>query len=89
MKKQLAEDIHGNKNNDQVKPEKREILFWVDPDQLKKLSEFESNHKCSMRYYGAIGGALTYSFTPTTLGVVIKVKCACGKEIDVTDYEGW
>lgn len=40
-------------------------------------------------YYGAIGGALTYSFTPTTLGVVIKVKCACGKEIDVTDYEGW
>ncbi len=26
----------------------------------------------------------TYSFTPTSIGIVVTVKCACGSEIDVT-----
>lgn len=38
---------------------------------------------------GAIGGTTTYSFTPTSLGVVVKVRCACGVEIDLTDYKNW
>jgi len=41
-------------------------------------------------YYGAIGGSLTYSFTPTALGVVIKVTHGYTNEtLDVTDYENW
>jgi hypothetical protein len=88
MKKRLMEDIHSNDTDEQVKPETRTSLCWVDANQLKKLNKF-SKHKCALRYHGAIGGALTYSFTPTSLGVVIKAKCACGKEVDVSDYEGW
>jgi hypothetical protein len=41
-------------------------------------------------YYGAIGGALTYCFTPTALGDVVKVKHAgTGAELDVSDYGSW
>lgn len=41
-------------------------------------------------YHGAIGGAYTYSFTPTSLGCVVKVRNSMtGDEIDVTDYEAW
>jgi hypothetical protein len=41
-------------------------------------------------YGGAIGGSLTYSFTDTSLGTVIKVKDGfSGEEIDVSDYHNW
>ena len=35
------------------------------------------------------GGAISYSFTPTHRGLVIKVQCGCGAEADVTDYDEW
>jgi len=36
------------------------------------------------------GGSYTFSFTPTTLGTVIKVKNnAYNKEIDLSDYKNW
>lgn len=39
-------------------------------------------------YYGAIGGAVTYSFTPTGLGTVVKVAHSeTGEELDLTDYD--
>jgi hypothetical protein len=37
----------------------------------------------------AIGGCWTYMFTPTSIGTVVKVKCACGEMQDVTDYKEW
>lgn len=41
-------------------------------------------------YYGVIGGALTYSFTPNSIGVVITVKhAATSAVLDLTDYEKW
>ena len=41
-------------------------------------------------YGGAIGGFLTYSFTPTSIGLVTKVTHAITKEtIDLSDYEDW
>jgi hypothetical protein len=41
-------------------------------------------------YYGAIGGELTYCFTPNSLGVVVKVQHAgTGAELDVSDYGSW
>lgn len=40
--------------------------------------------------YGAIGGELTYSFTPTSLGTVVKVKHGLTyNELDLTDYDSW
>lgn len=72
--------------------------FYLSEDEIIKLHEWSSNHECQFTYdpekhqfppTGAIGGGRTYSFTPTGLGVVAKVKCACGEEEDLTDYESW
>lgn len=39
---------------------------------------------------GPIGGVYTYSFTPTSIGVMIKVRNALTeKEIDLTNYDEW
>lgn len=41
-------------------------------------------------YYGASGGSLSYTFTPTSLGTIVTVKHAgTDAELDVTDYENW
>ena len=40
-------------------------------------------------YEGAIGGGLTYQFTPTSLGVVSTVKYGNDYEFDVTEYDSW
>lgn len=41
-------------------------------------------------YYGAVGGGLTYSFTPTSLGTIVVVKeSTTGKELNVSDACGW
>ncbi len=33
---------------------------------------------------GAIGGRYTYSFTPTSIGTVVTLACACGEKIDLS-----
>lgn len=41
-------------------------------------------------YYGAIGGGITYSFTQTSLGVILVVKeTITGETLNLTDYESW
>ena len=35
------------------------------------------------------GATITYSFTPTGIGDTIKIKCSCGEEKDITEYEHW
>lgn len=41
-------------------------------------------------YSGSIGGSVTYCFTPTSIGTVIKVKHELtGNVLDVTDYDMW
>lgn len=43
-------------------------------------------------YEGAIGGGITYEFTPTSLGMVEKVKYTTYSkvyELDLTEYSDW
>ena len=37
----------------------------------------------------AIGGRFTWAFTRTSIGTVVKLACACGAAIDLSDYEDW
>lgn len=68
-------------------------MFTTDIDQDVLILKWNNEHECKYRqedgnkYVGAIGGSLTYCFTPTGLGTIIKVKCSCGDEIDVTNYD--
>lgn len=66
------------------------MVFEICGENLSKFFEWDRKHSCELKEYsGACGGRITYSFTPTSLGVVIKAKCACGEELDLTDYKGW
>lgn len=77
--------------------------FKVYPDQILKLDKWlEELHAERVAkapkdplglddlYCGAIGGELTYSFTPTSLGCILKVTDELtNKTIDLTDYDVW
>ena len=73
--------------------------FALESAQVSKLSDWLIEHDKSCKFYddgttpvsptGAIGGRLTYEFTPTSLGTVSVVKCACGESINLTDYKSW
>ncbi len=65
------------------------MKFEIDLDQLMKISEWDKEHKCTNKEQGAIGGKLMYMFTPTSIGSVVKVRCSCGSEIDVSNYKDW
>ena|ERR1700690_4488086 len=61
------------------------IQKWIEEHDKAKHINSEQTH----RYSGAIGGAYTYEFTPTSLGTVARVRCSCGEVIDVSDYDQW
>ena len=71
-------------------------VFELTTEQMVQAKEFEKNHECSVprdsfghKMFGAIGGGLTYSFTPTSLGVLESVHCACGAKCDLTNTDDW
>ena len=54
--------------------------IWRD-EQDSKVREKNSN-------YGAMGGGYTFMFTPTNLGMIIKVKnVLTGDTVDLTDWD--
>lgn len=64
-------------------------MFKISGEQSAKITDWlNKNWPNGLPYGGAIGGHLTYSFTPTSIGIVTKVKCL-DKELDVSDYENW
>lgn len=58
----------------------------LDPQISQFIYQDESGN--AVPYFGAIGGDLTYSFTPTSLGTIIKVECF-NKQLDLTAYDEW
>lgn len=67
------------------------MSFDLSGEQRKQVEEWRSLHQqeCPITYGGAIGGKYTWQFTPTSLGIVIKIVCACGGSVDVSDYDMW
>lgn len=50
----------------------------------------ESCWEAGFPYTGATGGDLTYSFTPTSIGVMVKIRNGLTNDtLDVTDWENW
>ena len=66
------------------------MIFELTDEQAAQIDEWRREHECPYKYHqGAIGGRITYVFTPTGLGVAAGAKCACGSEINVTNYDEW
>jgi len=66
-------------------------MFDLDKKELKKFHKWDAEHEKTCEILNsstnaAIGGRITYCFTPTSLGTVIKVTCACGESHDCTEY---
>lgn len=66
-------------------------MFSLTEKQIAKINKFiKQEEKKTKGEYGTIGGGYTYSFTPTSVGVVIRVQNnVTKKEIDVSDYDLW
>jgi hypothetical protein len=62
-------------------------IFVLTEEQLQNFNEWRATKP--EIYVGAIGGAYTFEFTPTGIGMVVKVKCADGTELDLTDDFGF
>lgn len=63
------------------------MIFVITDDDMEKIKNFHP--ECKSMYTGAIGGGETYSFTPTSLGMIITYKCKCGAVLDLTEYDSW
>lgn len=67
-------------------------MFEIDWDKFKEWNDqhIAASHGGAEPYAGAIGGRITFSFTPTGLGTVTKVTCnICGVEHDLSDCDMW
>jgi hypothetical protein len=71
------------------------LTFGLSLEQTEQFRAWRDDpeiHKKCLEVEGmtAIGGAITFSFTHTTLGTVVKVSCCvCKTEIDLSDYDNW
>lgn len=69
-----------------VSKEQREaVAKWKKEHDKEKHMEPGEEH----RYSGAIGGAYTWNFTPTSIGFATTVSCSCGDSINVSNYDEW
>jgi len=66
------------------------LNFVVSDKDTEKSKKWQEQHKkiCNIDV-GAIGGRFSWSFTQTGLGCITILKCACGKEFDLTEFENW
>jgi hypothetical protein len=80
--------------------DEKKIQHWLKTEvfppiiQQQKQSDVEmfhvtDEHGVTWPYEGAIGGSLTYCFTPTSLGTVVVVRHSSGAELDLTNFDNW
>jgi len=60
--------------------------FTLSKEQLEKYERWREA-KPKEVYVGAVGGAYSFVFTPTGIGVIVVVKCADGTELDLTEWK--
>ena len=64
--------------------------FKLSDKEVERARAFERVHLHQGIDKGAIGGHISYTFTPTSIACAVKVKCSiCGKEENITDYSSW
>ena len=72
-------------------------MFDLTEEQCERVAEWvkeiDPPREDGEPQHGAIGGALTYQFTPTTVGLVTKAVFLLGTEreqvLDLSDYDDW
>lgn len=63
-------------------------MFKLSDDDWQKVAEWKEG--LPKVEEGSIGGRYTYSFIPTSLGVVVQIEDCISKEVlDLTNYMEW
>lgn len=58
--------------------------------EAERARRFEARHAHPNPETGDVNGSFTYSFTPTGVGTVARVRClVCKRARDLTDYDSW
>lgn len=68
------------------------MQFEITEDQKTKIDIWlsQQREKTKGGLYGPIGGNISYTFTPTSLGDILVVRNDQTKEeINVTDFDSW
>ena len=75
------------------------MKFETSESNIQKMNDWLQEHIQTCAYWqpnkqgilpqGANGGAISYIFTPTSIGLVVEVKCCCGQKTDITNYDDW
>lgn len=62
--------------------------FSLCPEEIERARAFEKKHiACAMKHPTAIGGHISYTFTPTSIGTGVTVECGlCGESENITEY---
>jgi hypothetical protein len=64
--------------------------FSIADTELEKAEKFIDAHEAKHgRCRAAAGGRYAYEFTPTGIGTCVVIKCACGVNENVTDFDNW
>lgn len=62
------------------------ISYELTDNQQKEYDEWVGH--CGA-YAGAIGGRVSITFTPTSLGDCVEANCMCGEKLDLTEVDDW
>ena len=60
----------------------------ITEEMHNKMAKWYKTHnegKCATRYHGAIGGNVTFSITPTSIGDFVTAKCTCGATLELEE----
>ena len=75
-------------------------MFNLDETEKQRVEEYREKYcnnphfcmyiKNNEKYTGAIGGDMTFSFTPTSLGHIVTISCPCRKaKENITNFDNW
>lgn len=79
MKKKLEKMENQNKNGFPISDEEMKMILLWQKNHMEKFHHIITSAKRT-NLNGVSGGRFTYSFVPTSLGIIGTVKCSCGKE---------
>ena len=54
-------------------------VYELSDDEKKEIEDWLDDHECTLEEPSCCGGEYSIEFTPTSIGMGICVKCACGK----------
>lgn len=85
----------GGERSYRIKESKMSITqrnYNISEKEYETYKKWWEQHRKTCELEGVpttIGGRVSVSFTPTSVGCSVFVECQCGISVDITDYDRW